>query len=156
MSSHEMMRAMTACNAIWRQATTSLDAAIDAAERLWTAEDRLRRLLVEAGSDSDAAIYHLLDMRSAAADGETGIHHLWAADRAGHLAYLCAAEVAAEVGRGRRRMRWTAHRRAAADGLRLALLAADADPADAARTVRRLVRRYKAEARRGWEQGGAA
>lgn len=69
------------------------------------------------------------------------------------MALLCAAEVAAEVGRGRRTRRWTAHRRAASDSLRFTLLAIGIESGDAARTVRRLVRRYKAEARRGWEEG---
>lgn len=158
-SAHEMMAATAACNAVWRRAAVSVAAALAEAEPLWSAEEQLRHMIRRAVPDEDCVTRgcggdRVAELRRDAVPDASGRGCLFVAARAGHVHYLCAAEVAAEVGQSTLRRRWTIARREAAACLRYALIDAGHPPAEAVRTVRRLVRQYRAEARRGWEDAG--
>lgn len=153
MSAHEIMAATAACNSVWLQASASVDAALAAAAAMRDVENELRRRLMAGGMDNEEALYRVNDLRHEAVPA---IHHhdyccLWAASRAVHLQWLCAVEMASEMSPIGRRPEWTASRRRGADSLRRALRDAGCERDDATKRVRRLVRHYRAEARRGWE-----
>lgn len=145
MSAHELMAASAACNAIWRRVVTaaSVADALDATEPMRLAEVELRRLLEASGDDNP--IRRVIDMRFEAVDDW---RQIVAPSRAVHLQSLCILEAAAHAD-GYDAGQWTADRRRAARDLHEALTNyAGCEPAEAARHVRRLARRYRTDAQR--------